>query len=140
VERQQRVVRLDDGVGDLGRGENGKGGEHSIGELLLDFGEEEGTKTGTGPSSERVEELESLEEVASLGLDSKNIYEERRQEAGQRERRKKGGRKRREVGPGGRRRGGGLNISECAGTKGRRDERHRLDVPMMESTSSAPSV
>lgn len=57
----------------LGRRQNREGSEHSVGELLLDLTQEEGTHTGSGSSSEGVEELESLEEITSLGLDSENV-------------------------------------------------------------------
>ena len=74
MEREEGVVGLDDGVGHLGRREDREGGEHSVGELLLDLGQQERSHTGSGSSSERVQELESLEEITSLSLDSENIW------------------------------------------------------------------
>ncbi len=53
--RRVVVVRLNDGVGHLGRRKHREGGHHSVGELLADLGDEEGTHTGTGtPPSEWV--------------------------------------------------------------------------------------
>ena len=73
MNRQGGVVRLDDGVGHFGRGDDGEGGHHAIGELLADFGNEQCSHTGSSSSSERVQELESLEEITSLSLDSEDV-------------------------------------------------------------------
>ena len=67
------VVRLDNGVGDLGRGDNGESGHHTVGELLTNLGDEERTHTGTGTTTERVGDLETLEAVTALGLMTDDI-------------------------------------------------------------------
>lgn len=67
------VVGLDNGVGDLGRGNNGEGGHHTVGELLTDLGDQESTHTGTGTTTEGVGDLETLEAVTGLSLTTDNI-------------------------------------------------------------------
>jgi len=69
------VVGLDDGVGDLGGGNDGEGVHDSVGVLLSDFADEEGAHTGTGTATERVGELESLEAIARFGLLSHNVQD-----------------------------------------------------------------
>jgi hypothetical protein len=74
VNGESGVVRLDDGVGNLGRRDDGKGGHHAVGELLANLGNEERAHSRSGSSSERVRELEllfdtervSVQEVAAL--------------------------------------------------------------------------
>lgn len=73
VNGESGVVRLNNGVGDLGGGDNGEGGHHTVGEFLTDLGDQEGTHTGTGTTTEGVGDLETLEAVASLGLTADNI-------------------------------------------------------------------
>ena len=67
------VVRFDNGVGDFGGGNNGEGGHHTVGELLTDLGDQEGTHTGTGATAEGVGDLEALEAVAALSLATNDI-------------------------------------------------------------------
>jgi len=67
------VVRFNDGVGDLGGGDNGEGNHHSVGVFFSDLGDKEGSHSGTGSSSEGVGDLESLEAVASFGFFSDNV-------------------------------------------------------------------
>ena len=67
------VVRLDNGVGDLGGGNNGEGGHHAVGELLTDLGDQEGTHTGTGTTTQGVGDLETLKAVAALSLATNDI-------------------------------------------------------------------
>ena len=62
------VVRLDDGVGDLWRWEDGEGAHHSVWVFLADFGDEESSHSGSGSSSQGVGDLESLKAVASFGF------------------------------------------------------------------------
>jgi hypothetical protein len=69
------VVRLNNGVGNLGGGNDGEGGHHSVGELLTDLGDQKSTHTGTSTSSERVGDLETLEAVASLGLTTDDVQD-----------------------------------------------------------------
>lgn len=73
VNGESGVVGLDNGVGDLGGGNNGESGHHAVGELLTDLGDQECTHTGTGTTTEGVGDLETLEAVASLGLAADNI-------------------------------------------------------------------
>jgi hypothetical protein len=73
VDGQSGVVRLDNGVGDLGRGDDGEGGHHTVGELLTDLGDQECTHTGTGTTTEGVGDLETLKAVASLSLAADDI-------------------------------------------------------------------
>ena len=68
VHRQCGIVGLDDGVGDLRRRHHRVGVHDSVGILLADFGDEEGTHTGTGTTTQRVGQLEALEAVAVLAL------------------------------------------------------------------------
>jgi hypothetical protein len=73
VDGESGVVGLDNGVGDLGRGDNREGGHHAVGELLTDLGDQESTHTGTGTTTEGVGDLETLEAVAALGLTADNV-------------------------------------------------------------------
>ena len=73
VNGQGGVVRLNNGVGHLGGGDNGEGGHHAVGELLTDLGDQEGTHTSTGTTTERVSDLETLEAVTALSLATNNI-------------------------------------------------------------------
>ena len=68
VKRQGGVVRLDNGIGDLGGRNNGEGTHHTIGVLLTNLGEEECSQTRTGSTTKRVSQLETLEAVASLSF------------------------------------------------------------------------
>ena len=73
VDGKSGVVRLNNGIGDLGGGDNGEGGHHAVGELLTDLGDQESTHTGTGTTTEGVGDLETLEAVATLSLATDNI-------------------------------------------------------------------
>ena len=57
------VVGLDNGVGDLWRGDNGEGVHDTVGVLLTDLGDQEGAHTGTGTTTKGVGELEALKRV-----------------------------------------------------------------------------
>lgn len=67
------VVRLDNGVGDLGGWDNGESGHHTVGELLTDLGDQESTHTSTGTTTEGVSDLETLEAVTGLSLTTDDI-------------------------------------------------------------------
>ena len=67
------VVGLDNGVGDLGGRHNGESGHHAVGELLANLGDQKRTHTGTGTTTERVGDLETLEAVAALSLTADDI-------------------------------------------------------------------
>ncbi len=73
VDREGGVVGLDNGIRDLGGGHDREGGHHAVGELLTDLGDQEGTHTGTGTTTERVGDLEALEAVAALGLATDDV-------------------------------------------------------------------
>lgn len=75
VNGESSVVRLNDGVRDLGGGNNREGSHHAVGELLTDLGDKERTHTGTGTTTEGVSDLEALEAVAALGLTADNIQD-----------------------------------------------------------------
>ena len=67
------VVRLNDGIGDLGRRHDGEGAHHSVGVFLTDLGDEECSHTGTGTTTERVGDLETLEAITALSFLTDNI-------------------------------------------------------------------
>jgi hypothetical protein len=87
VDGESGVVWLDDSVGDLhvsldnspigsaylGGGDDGEGAHHPVGVLFPDLRDQERTHTGTGTTTERVGDLETLETVGSLGLSSDDI-------------------------------------------------------------------
>merc|ERR1719362_1802747 len=67
------VVWLDDSVGHLGGWHNGVGNHLSVWVLFSDLGDEEGSHTGSGTTTERVGDLESLEAITALSFLSDNI-------------------------------------------------------------------
>jgi len=67
------VVGLDDGIGDLGGGHDGESAHNSVGVLFSDLGDEEGSHTGSGTTTEGVGDLETLEAIATLGFLSDDI-------------------------------------------------------------------
>jgi len=67
------VVRLNNGIGDLGRGHDGEGAHHSVGVFFSDLGDEECSHTGSGTTTERVGDLETLEAIATFGFFTDNI-------------------------------------------------------------------
>merc|ERR1712072_657943 len=62
------VVGLNDGVGHLGGGHDGEGAHHSVGVFFTDLGDQEGSHTGSGTTTERVGDLEALEAIATFGF------------------------------------------------------------------------
>ena len=64
VERQSGVIRFDNGIRNLGGRHDGKGSHHTVWEFLSDLGQQKRSHTGTGTTSERVRELETLKMVA----------------------------------------------------------------------------
>lgn len=73
VDRQGGVVRLNNGVGDLGRRHDREGSHHAVGELLADLGDQERTHTSSSSATKGVGDLETLKAVATLGLTTDNV-------------------------------------------------------------------
>ena len=67
------VVGLNDGIGDLGGGDNREGAHDSVGVLLSHLGDEKGSHTGSGTTTEGVGDLEALKAVAALSFLSDDI-------------------------------------------------------------------
>jgi len=67
------VVGLNDGIGHLGGRHDGEGAHHAVGVLLTDLGDQECSHTGTGTTTERVGDLESLEAIATFSFLADNI-------------------------------------------------------------------
>jgi len=67
------VIWLDDGIGDLWGWHDGESGHDSVWVLFSDLGDEEGSHTGSGTTTEGVGDLETLEAIATLGFLSDNI-------------------------------------------------------------------
>ncbi len=73
VHRQGGVVRLDDGVGNFRRRENGESAHHSIRIFLTNLGNEKSSHTRTGTTTERMSNLKSLKAVTRLRFLSNDI-------------------------------------------------------------------
>ena len=73
VDRESGVVWLDNGIRDLWRWHDGESGHHTVWELLADLADEKRTHTGTGTTTERVGDLETLKAVTSLSLATDDI-------------------------------------------------------------------
>merc|ERR1719472_49148 len=67
------VVWLDDGIRDLWGRHDGESGHDSIWVLFSDLGDEEGSHTGSGTTTEGVGDLETLEAIATFGFLSDDI-------------------------------------------------------------------
>ena len=67
------VVGLDDGVRDLGGGDNGEGFHNSVRIFFSDLGDEEGTHSRSSSTTQRVSDLETLKAVAAFSFFSGNI-------------------------------------------------------------------
>lgn len=68
VHGKRSIVRLDDRIRNLGRWNDRVGRHDAVGVLLSDLGDEESSHTGTGPSSHRMGELETLHAIATFCL------------------------------------------------------------------------
>lgn len=75
VNRQGSVVWFDNGVGGLWRWDNGESGHHSIWELFSQFGDQQGTHTGPGTTTQGMCDLETLQRVTTFGLSSYNVQD-----------------------------------------------------------------
>merc|ERR1712156_1052725 len=73
VDGQGGVVGLNNCVGYLGGWDNGECVHDPVGVFLTDLGDEEGSHSGSGATTEGVCELESLEAIASLSFLSDDI-------------------------------------------------------------------
>ena len=73
MDRQCRIVRLDHGIRNFGRGNNGESSHHSVGELFADLGDQQGTHTSTGTTTEGVSDLKALKAVTALSFTSNHI-------------------------------------------------------------------
>jgi len=73
VDGEGRVVGLDDGVRDLGGGDDREGVHDSVGVLFSDLGDEESSHTGASSTTERVGQLETLKAIAGFGFFADNI-------------------------------------------------------------------
>jgi len=67
------VVGFNDGIGDLGRGDDGEGFHDSVGIFFSDFGDEQGAHAGAGSSSEGLGDLEALKTIAAFSLLSDDV-------------------------------------------------------------------
>jgi hypothetical protein len=75
MDGESSIVRLDNGIRDLGGWHNREGSHHTVGEFLTDLGDQERTHTSTSSTSERMGDLETLETVAALSLTTNNIQD-----------------------------------------------------------------
>merc|ERR1712127_713635 len=62
------VIWLNDGIRDLWGWHDGESGHDSVWVLFSDLGDEEGSHTGSGTTTEGVGDLETLEAIATLGF------------------------------------------------------------------------
>ena len=67
------VVWLNNGIRDLWGWHDGESGHDSVWVLFSDLGDEEGSHTGSGTTTEGVGDLETLEAIATFGFLSDNI-------------------------------------------------------------------
>lgn len=71
---QGSVIWLDNGIRNLWRRHNGESSHHSVGEFLSDSRDQQSTHTGTGTTTQRVGDLETLQGVTAFGLSSNDIH------------------------------------------------------------------
>jgi len=67
------VVWLYDGIGHLGGWHDGEGAHDSVWVLFSDLGDEEGSHTGSGTTTEGVGDLETLEAIATFSFLSNDV-------------------------------------------------------------------
>mmetsp|Transcript_18383 Transcript_18383/g.45606 ORF Transcript_18383/g.45606 Transcript_18383/m.45606 type:complete len:455 (-) Transcript_18383:69-1433(-) len=75
VDRERGIVRLDNGVRDLGGRDDTVGADDTVGVFLLDLGDKKSSHTGTGTSSHGVGDLETLKDVAGFGFLSDTFHD-----------------------------------------------------------------
>merc|ERR1719213_1438500 len=73
MDREGGVVWLNNGIGDLWGWDNGESGHDSVWVFFSDLGDEEGTHTGTGTTTEGVGNLETLEAIATFSFLSDDV-------------------------------------------------------------------
>jgi len=73
MDREGGVIWLNDGIRDLWGRHDGESGHDSIWVLFSNLGDEEGSHTGSGTTTEGVSDLETLEAIATFGFLSDNI-------------------------------------------------------------------
>ena len=73
MDREGSVVWLNDGIRDLWGWHDGESGHDSVWVLFSDLGDEEGSHTGSGTTTEGVGDLETLEAVTALSFLSDDI-------------------------------------------------------------------
>merc|ERR1719179_8771 len=73
VDGEGGVVGLHHGVRDLGGGDHGVAVHDPVRKLFSDLGDEKGSHTRPGSTSQRMSQLESLKTVTTLGLFPDNI-------------------------------------------------------------------
>ena len=73
MDRKDRVVWLYTRIGDLWGWHDGETDHHSVWVFLSDLGDEEGSHTGSGTTTEGVGDLETLEAIATFGFLSYDI-------------------------------------------------------------------
>jgi hypothetical protein len=75
VDRENSVIRFNNGIRDLGRRNNRVGAQNTVRVFFTDLGQQERTKTGTGTTTKRVTELETLETVGVFSLLADNVHD-----------------------------------------------------------------
>jgi len=73
MDRQGSVVWLNDGIGHLRGWEDGESFHDSVWVFFSDLGDQEGTHTGTGTTTQRVADLETLKAIATFSFLSNDI-------------------------------------------------------------------
>lgn len=75
MDRQRRVVRLDDGIANLGRRHHGESIHDAVGEFLAHFRDQKRSQAGSRSAAERVSHLKALKAVTGLGFLSHHIHD-----------------------------------------------------------------
>jgi len=73
MHREGGIVWLNNGIRDLWGRHDGESGHDSVWVLFSDLGDEEGSHTGSGTTTEGVGDLETLEAIATFGFLSDDI-------------------------------------------------------------------
>jgi len=73
MDRKSSIIRFNDGIGDFWGWEDGEGLHNSVGIFLSDLGDQKGTHTGSGTTTEGVGDLETLEAIATFSFLSDDV-------------------------------------------------------------------